>query len=83
MGTMTVAMLGISLNTQGLLMIYIYWDITPCSFRGTYRLHLQGGIISEAGSKQSPACYLLHAGFLFGLFFDPEDVGDRFLLNVY
>jgi hypothetical protein len=21
-------------------------------------------------------CYLIHAGFLFGLFFDPEDGGD-------
>jgi hypothetical protein len=27
-------------------------------------------------------CYLLHAAFLFGLFFDPEDGGDIFLRNV-
>jgi hypothetical protein len=27
------------------------------------------------------ACYLLHAGFMFGLFFDPEDGGDMFLQN--
>jgi hypothetical protein len=24
------------------------------------------------------ACYLLHAGFLLGLYFDPEDEGDMF-----
>jgi hypothetical protein len=34
---------------------------------------------SEGGSKQSSACYLLQAGFLLGLFFDPEDGGDMFL----
>jgi hypothetical protein len=25
---------------------------------------------------------MLHSGFLLGLFFDPEDGGDMFLLNV-
>jgi hypothetical protein len=29
----------------------------------------------------SSACYLLHAGVLLGLFFDPEDVGDMLLLE--
>jgi hypothetical protein len=34
-------------------------------------------------SPPSPSvCYLLRAGFLFGLFFDPEDGGDMSLLNV-
>jgi hypothetical protein len=28
------------------------------------------------------ACYLLHTGFLFGLFCNPEDAGDMFLWNV-
>jgi hypothetical protein len=28
------------------------------------------------------ACYLLHAGFLLGLLFDPEDWGDMFLSKV-
>jgi hypothetical protein len=27
-------------------------------------------------------CYLLHAGFLLSLFFDPEDGGEIFLRNV-
>jgi hypothetical protein len=32
-----------------------------------------------AGTKQSFTCYLLQAGFLTDLFFDPEDEGDMFL----
>jgi hypothetical protein len=28
-----------------------------------------------------PACYMLHAGFILGLFFDREYGGDIFLLN--
>jgi hypothetical protein len=37
--------------------------------------HLQGRIISQAGNQHetgSSDCYLLHSGFLFGLFFDCE-----------
>jgi hypothetical protein len=55
----------------------------PCSpikvnqrFGRTYHTHLQCQRINQAGSKKSFACYLLHAGFLFGLFFDPENGGD-------
>jgi hypothetical protein len=29
-----------------------------------------------------PVCYLLCAGFMFGLFFGPEDGGDMFLLEI-
>jgi hypothetical protein len=32
--------------------------------------------------KQVAACYLLHVGFLLGLFFEPEDEGDMFLHNI-
>jgi hypothetical protein len=46
----------------------------PCSLLkvsrclgGTCHLHLQGSV-----------CYLLNAGFLVGLFFDPVDGGDMF-----
>jgi hypothetical protein len=28
------------------------------------------------------ASYILHAGFMYGLFFDPEDGSDMFLRNV-
>jgi hypothetical protein len=49
----------------------IFWDIGPSNllkidrpFGGTYPLL---------------SCYLLHAGFLLGLLFEPEDVGDMFL----
>jgi hypothetical protein len=51
---------------------------TPCSqvkvnrrHGGTCRIHLQ-----------SPACCLLHADFLRGLLFKPEDGGDMLLRNV-
>jgi hypothetical protein len=62
----------------------IFWDITPCStlkvsqhFGGTCRLHLQGRRMMQARNQDS-ACNLLQAGFLLGLFFDPEDGGDLF-----
>jgi hypothetical protein len=48
----------------------IFWDITLCSL---------SEVIGRFGGC---ACYLLHAGFLLGLFFVPEDVGDMFLQNV-
>jgi hypothetical protein len=49
----------------------VFWDVTPCSplkanrrFEGKYFLQLA-------------TCF--QAGFLLGLFFDPEDGGDMFL----
>jgi hypothetical protein len=44
----------------------LFWAITPCSPFEVNQL----------------ACYLLHAGFLLGLFFDAEDGGATFLRNV-
>jgi hypothetical protein len=60
----------------------IFWDIRPCCsfkvnrcFGGTSHRHLHGRRISQA-------TYLPNAGFLFGLFFVPEDEGDMFPRNV-
>jgi hypothetical protein len=36
----------------------------------------------EASSKQTCACYLLHAGFLLGLLFGPEDGSYTFFRSV-
>jgi hypothetical protein len=39
--------------------------------------------MKQAASTASEyLCYLFHAGFLLGLFFDSEDGGDMFLRNV-
>jgi hypothetical protein len=68
---------GFEVLTAVVMKSSVFWDITPCNplkinrhFGGTFRLHV--------GS----ACYPLHAGFLLGIFFDPEDGGDMFLRNV-
>jgi hypothetical protein len=39
----------------------------------TKEFHHQGSNVYLVGSRAASACYLLHAGFLPGLFFDPED----------
>lgn len=67
---------------------FIFWNMTPCSllrdnwrFRGTYSFHLQDGRINKPSKK--PACCRLQAiAFLHGSFFDAEDGGVMFFLNV-
>jgi hypothetical protein len=61
-----------------------FWDITPYSllkvnrrFGRIYHLHLQGWNVSRARNKRT--CYVFHAGFLFGLLFNPKDGGGMFL----
>jgi hypothetical protein len=62
----------------------IFWDTMPCSplkastrFAGAYHFHLQGRISRARNQRESgwqePHFY---AGFLLGLFFDPEDGSD-------
>jgi hypothetical protein len=51
----------------------VFWDNMPCS---PLKVDQHFG---ETHYKQSSAPYLLHAGFLLGLFFDPEDGGNMFL----
>jgi hypothetical protein len=70
----------------------IFWKITPCSplkvnrrFGGTRRLYLQGRRISRARNQSESrwqAELFFHAGFLLGLFYDPEDGGDMFFRKV-
>jgi hypothetical protein len=50
-----------------------FWDITPCSPLKVWLLE---------GTVDRSACYLLHAGFLLALFFDPINEGDMFLRNI-
>jgi hypothetical protein len=61
----------------------IFWDKTSCGplkvsrrFGETCRIHSQGQI------QKRTACYLLHVGFVLGLFFDSEDGDDILLQNV-
>jgi hypothetical protein len=53
---------------------FIFWDITPC---------IPLKVIRRFGGTCLPRLLVLlavcfHAGFLLGLFFDPEDGGDMF-----
>jgi hypothetical protein len=83
---------GFQVLTAVVMKSSIFWDITPYSplkvnrrFGVTGCLHLQGRRINQAINQREAdfsVYYLLHAGFLLGLFFDPEYEGDIFLLNV-
>jgi hypothetical protein len=65
-------LVGFEVVTPVVIKCSIFWDITPCSsfkvnrcIGETCRIHLQGQVLSST-------CYLLHAGFLLGSFFDHE-----------
>jgi hypothetical protein len=66
------------------MMSIIFWYVTSRSplkvngrFGGTYLLHLQGRNINRA--SRTLLATFFHTGFLFGLFFEPDDGGDMFL----
>jgi hypothetical protein len=72
---------------------FLFWDITPYSlvkvswcFGGIFRHHFQGWRISQARKPRGKQIHLhatcFQANSLFGLFFDPEDGCDVFLLNI-
>jgi hypothetical protein len=80
---------GFEVLTAVVMKSTIFWDITQCSPLKVNRFRRNMSRLSS-GSKNKPskisvssaACYLLHAGFLLGLFFEPEDGGDIFLRKV-
>jgi hypothetical protein len=64
----------------------IFWDTMPCSplqvngrFGGTCSLHFQGRRTNQV--RNQAVSFLFYAGLLIGLFFDPQNGGDRFLRN--
>jgi hypothetical protein len=57
---------GFEVLTAVVMKSYIFWDITPCS---PFKVNQR-------------FCYLLHAGFLLALLFDPEDGDGLFFRNV-
>jgi hypothetical protein len=56
----------------------IFWDITP---RGSLKVNRRTKGTITSFFRAYSACYLLHAGSLLCLSFDPED-GDTFFRNV-
>jgi hypothetical protein len=73
--------IGFEFLTVKIIKSSVFWDITLCGpfkvnlhFRGIYCLHF-------LARRVSSACCLLHAGFLLGSIFNPEDARDMFIQN--
>jgi hypothetical protein len=67
----TLKYVGFEVLTEVVMKTSIFWDITPCSPLKDNR-RFRGALLAT--------CF--HAGFLLGLFFNPEDGGDMFLQNM-
>jgi hypothetical protein len=50
----------------------VFWDIMPCSPLKVSIIRVEDSSMMQVARRAS-AGYLLHAGFLLPLFFDPED----------
>jgi hypothetical protein len=79
---------GFEVLTAVVMKSTVFWDITPCSplsgnrrFGGTYRLYLQG---RKTKLSKKPACLppAFNLVSCSAYYFDLEDGGDMFLLNV-
>jgi hypothetical protein len=61
--------IGFEVLTAVILKSSGFWDITPCSSSRVIRM------------AEFATCF--HAGFMLGLFFDPEDGSDMFVGSVH
>jgi hypothetical protein len=66
-------------SLKSCLKISVFWEATPSNpliITWHFRLIFLLTFRVEEQAKQSSLCYVLHAGFLLCLFFDPESGGD-------